>query len=88
LRIKIGYNPNSSSIGTIVFGVPAPLAVLTAAFATAASILTAALLRARPGRDAAPATTATEPGPSTGEPADGAVAAKGDGDQSAEDRAP
>jgi hypothetical protein len=47
LRLKLGYNPNSSSIGTIVFGMPAALAVLTVAFGTAAGVLCAALLRAK-----------------------------------------
>jgi hypothetical protein len=45
LRLKQGYNPNSSSIGTIVFMMPAALLGVTAAFGTAAGLICAAFLR-------------------------------------------
>lgn len=45
LRLKLGYNPNSSSIGTIVFGMPAALLLVTTAFTVAAGMLCAAALR-------------------------------------------
>lgn len=48
LRLKQGYNPNSSSIGTIVFMMPAALLGVTAAFGTAAGLICAAFLRGEP----------------------------------------
>ena len=44
LRLKQGYNPNSSSIGTIVFMMPAALLGVTTAFGAAAGLIAAALL--------------------------------------------
>jgi len=76
LRLKIGYNPNSSSIGTIVFAMPAAIAALTVAFGTAAAILCGALLRAgtdrrthRGGSDAARAPTPASEAPRRDAPA-------------------
>jgi hypothetical protein len=43
LRLKQGYNPNSSSIGTIVFAMPAALLASTVAFGAAAAYITSAL---------------------------------------------
>ena len=39
LRVKRGYNPNSSSIGSIVFAVPTMLLISSAIFGTATSII-------------------------------------------------
>jgi hypothetical protein len=47
LRLKQGYNPNSSSIGTIVFALPAALLGATAAFGVAASLIVSALARGK-----------------------------------------
>lgn len=44
LRIKLGINPNSSSIGTIVFAMPAALLGVTVAFGATAALLTARAL--------------------------------------------
>ena len=38
LRLKLGFNPNSSSIGTIVFAMPAAMIGLTVAFGAAAAL--------------------------------------------------
>jgi hypothetical protein len=54
LRIKPGYNPNSSSIGTIVFALPVSLLLKTTVFGVMAASLLAALTRPkspRPGED-------------------------------------
>lgn len=53
LRMKLGYNPNSSSIGTIVFGMPAALLGLTVAFGAGAALLSAGLM-SRASRPADP----------------------------------
>jgi hypothetical protein len=42
LRLRLGLNPNSSSIGTIVFAMPAALLGLTVAFGAAAGLLSSA----------------------------------------------
>ena len=47
LRIKRGYNPNSSSIGSIIFSLPAALLGLTAAFAAAAGLIFSVITRER-----------------------------------------
>ena len=39
LRVKQGYNPNSSSIGSIVFAIPSMLLVSSALFGTATAII-------------------------------------------------
>ena len=44
LRLKLGFNPNSSSIGTIVFAMPAAMIGLTVAFGAAAALSCSALL--------------------------------------------
>lgn len=45
LRVKQGYNPNSSSIGSIVFAVPTMLLVSSAIFGTATTIIFSKFLR-------------------------------------------
>ena len=47
LRLKCGYNPNSSSIGTILFAMPAAMIGMTVAFGAAAGLLGAAVLHKR-----------------------------------------
>ncbi len=44
LRIKEGYNPNSSSIGTIVFAMPTALLWMTVAFGAVAGAISAAVM--------------------------------------------
>ncbi len=44
LRLKLGYNPNSSSIGTIVFAMPAALLGAVVAFGAVAGLLATAVL--------------------------------------------
>ena len=39
LRVKLGYNPNSSSIGSIVFAIPSMLFVGSVVFGTVTTIL-------------------------------------------------
>ena len=65
LRLKRGYNPNSSSIGTIVFALPGALLAGTAAFGAVAGFVAGAFLggRARPhGRSAERSGGAAPPG--------------------------
>ncbi len=45
LRIKEGYNPNSSSMGSIVFHLPASLIGITAAYGVLSSILIPGLIK-------------------------------------------
>ena len=45
LRVKQGYNPNSSSIGSIVFAVPTMLLISSAIFGTATSIIFSKFIR-------------------------------------------
>ncbi len=45
LRVKHGYNPNSSSMGSMVFAIPAALMGLTAAFGAVAGLIFSALVR-------------------------------------------
>ena len=47
LRLKQGYNPNSSSIGTIVFAMPAALMAATVGFGAAAAFICGAFARGR-----------------------------------------
>ena len=47
LRLKQGYNPNSSSIGSYVFALSATLFVLTAAFGTVTAFLHSAFIHSR-----------------------------------------
>jgi len=48
LRVKAGYNPNSSSLGTIIFAVPAAMLVAPAVYNAIAAALTSATLRDKP----------------------------------------
>ena len=45
LRVKQGYNPNSSSMGSIVFVLPAVLLVITVIFGTLSGLLGSILAR-------------------------------------------
>ena len=45
LRIKQGYNPNSSSMGSIVFVLPAALFIVTVVFGALSGLLAPLLLR-------------------------------------------
>jgi hypothetical protein len=45
LRVKQGYNPNSSSIGSIVFAVPTMLLISSAIFGTATIIIFSKFIR-------------------------------------------
>jgi hypothetical protein len=44
LRVKQGYNPNSSSMGSIVFALPAALLGITAVFGAVSGIIMAAFV--------------------------------------------
>lgn len=48
LCVKAGYNPNSSSLGTIIFAVPAAMIVAPAVYNAIAAALTSATLRDKP----------------------------------------
>ncbi|CAB1075757.1 hypothetical protein D1AOALGA4SA_3568 [Olavius algarvensis Delta 1 endosymbiont] len=52
LRVKQGYNPNSSSIGSIVFAVPTMLLVSSAIFGTAAGVISAKFMKRAGGNKA------------------------------------
>lgn len=41
LKVKLGYNPNSSSIGTLLIAFPAALLASSAVFAAVAAVLLA-----------------------------------------------
>lgn len=45
LRVKTGYNPNSSSMGSIVFVVPAALLGITAGFGVISGIIMSAFIK-------------------------------------------
>jgi hypothetical protein len=45
LRVKQGYNPNSSSIGSIVFAIPTMLLVSSAIFGAATTIIFSSYLK-------------------------------------------
>ncbi len=47
LRVKRGYNPNSSSMGSIVFALPSLLLGTTALFGAVAGFIASAFLRSR-----------------------------------------
>ena len=47
LRVKRGYNPNSSSMGSIVFALPSLLLGTTALFGAVAGLVASAFLRSR-----------------------------------------
>ena len=44
LRVKKGYNPNSSSIGSMVFALPVAFLGITAAFGAVSGIIMAAFM--------------------------------------------
>jgi hypothetical protein len=71
LRLKLGYNPNSSSIGTILFAIPAALLAVTAIFGGAMGFLHSSLVRPEeePNRENGKTSAAG--------PVEGASAAKG-----------
>lgn len=45
LRVKHGYNPNSSSMGSIIFALPAALLGITAGFGAVSGIIMSAFLK-------------------------------------------
>ena len=45
LRVKQGYNPNSSSMGSMVFALPAALLAVTVGFGAVSSIILSAFLK-------------------------------------------
>jgi hypothetical protein len=45
LRVKQGYNPNSSSMGSMVFALPAALLAVTVGFGAVSSIILAAFMK-------------------------------------------
>jgi hypothetical protein len=51
LRVKQGYNPNSSSMGSMVFSLPAVLLAVTVGFGAVSSVIMAAFIK----RDEKPA---------------------------------
>ena len=48
LRVKAGYNPNSSSLGTIIFAVPAAMVAAPVVYNVIASAFASAAVRDRP----------------------------------------
>lgn len=48
LRVKQGYNPNSSSIGSIIFVLPAALLGITAAFGAVSGLIMSTLMTNNP----------------------------------------
>ena len=48
LRIKTGYNPNSSSLGTIIFAIPAAMVAAPVVYNAIAAAFASASLRDRP----------------------------------------
>ena len=67
LRVKRGYNPNSSSMGSMVFVLPAALLGLTAAFGAVAGLIFSAFTRRNRRREPHP-DEAPEDGPAMKEP--------------------
>lgn len=51
MRVKAGYNPNSSSIGSIVFAVPSMLLISSVIFGSAMSIIFAKFIKKTDGAD-------------------------------------
>ena len=45
LRLKEGYNPNSSSVGSVIFVLPAALLGITASFGAVSGIIMSALMK-------------------------------------------
>ena len=62
LRLKQGYNPNSSSLGSIVFAVPAALVALPVLFAAAAGFLLSRVFRTPPKETPVPPAESEKPG--------------------------
>ena len=50
LRVKQGYNPNSSSIGSIVFAMPVALLGVTAGFGVVSGIILGAFANKSPSK--------------------------------------
>ena len=48
LRVKLGYNPNSSSLGSIVFAVPAAMLAVPVVFNAVAAAIAAKCVRDGP----------------------------------------
>ena len=69
LRLKQGYNPNSSSIGTIVFALPAALMASTVAFGAAAAFICTAF--SSPGNQRVPAKPESDDAGADGESSGG-----------------
>jgi len=44
LRVKPGYNPNSSSMGSVIFALPAAMLGVTVAFGVVSSLILALVL--------------------------------------------
>ena len=59
LRVKLGYNPNSSSLGSIVFAVPAAMLAVPVVFNAIAAAISAKCVRDQPQPHGA---AADEPG--------------------------
>ena len=47
LRIKLGYNPNSSSIGTMIFAMPVAMLSAAVAFGTVSGLIFSAFSKKR-----------------------------------------
>jgi hypothetical protein len=45
LRVKQGYNPNSSSMGSMVFSLPAALLVITVGFGAVSGVIMSAFIK-------------------------------------------
>lgn len=45
LRVKLGYNPNSSSMGSIVYILPAAMLAVTTGFGVVSGIILAAFMK-------------------------------------------
>jgi len=72
LRVKHGYNPNSSSMGSIIFALPAALLGITAGFGAVSGIIMSAFLKKDAAKAAseekdAPAEEGKTPNPARGE---------------------
>jgi len=51
LRVKLGYNPNSSSIGTMIFVMPVAMLSAAVAFGTASGLIFSAFSKNRNAAD-------------------------------------
>ena len=59
LRVKEGYNPNSSSLGSVVFTIPAALIAAPVLLAGVAAWIAGRFTKAEPGLDTSSADKAT-----------------------------